>query len=409
MGFQALWLFVTLIFNLGCSPAGTKDHPTPDPVPVAGQTEDTRILTGADQVDQYLPLLKNARVGLLVNATSMIGERHLVDVLIEKKIDVKVIFAPEHGFRGDADAGQEISDSKDKATGIPIVSIYGKKKGPDGADLEQVDVVIFDVQDVGARFYTYLSTLKYLMEACAANNKSLLVLDRPNPNGHYIDGPVLEEAYTSFVGILPIPVVHGMTLGELALMMNGEGWLKDKVQCKLKIISCARYHHQKAYILPVKPSPNLPNQLSVLLYPSLCLFEGTNFSVGRGTDKQFQVYGSPDSGAGDYYFTPEPRPGAMSPFLQDKKCRGYDLSGLSIEQIRTESRINLTYLLEAYTAYRDKPGFFLKNNFINQLMGNSTFQQQVKEGRSEAEIRMSWKPGLDKFKERRKKYLLYPD
>jgi len=409
MGFQALWLFFTLIFNLGCSHSGTKDHPSPAQAPVADHAEGTQILTGADQVDQYVPLLKNARIGLLVNATSMIGDRHLVDVLMGKKIDVKVIFAPEHGFRGDADAGQEISDSKDKATGIPIVSIYGKKKGPDGADLEQVDVVIFDVQDVGARFYTYLSTLKYLMEACAAHNKSLLILDRPNPNGHYIDGPVLEEAYTSFVGILPVPVVHGMTLGELALMMNGEGWLKDKAQCMLKVISCARYNHQKPYILPVKPSPNLPNQLSVLLYPSLCLFEGTNFSVGRGTDKQFQVYGGPDSGAGDYYFTPEPRPGATSPFLQGKKCRGYDLSGLSIEQVRSEARINLAYLLDAYAAYKDKPGFFLKNNFINQLMGNNTFQRQVKEGRSEAEIRMSWKPGLDKFKELRKKYLLYPD
>lgn len=409
MGFQALWLFATFIFNLGCSHSGTKDHPASAPVPVADHAEGTQILTGADQVDQYVPLLKNARVGLLVNATSMIGDRHLVDVLIGKKIDVKVIFAPEHGFRGDADAGQEISDSKDKATGIPIVSIYGKKKGPDGADLEQVDVVIFDVQDVGARFYTYLSTLKYLMEACAAHNKLLLILDRPNPNGHYIDGPVLEEAYTSFVGILPVPVVHGMTLGELALMMNGEGWLKDKAQCMLKVISCARYNHQKPYILPVKPSPNLPNQLSVLLYPSLCLFEGTNFSVGRGTGKQFQVYGAPDSGTGDYYFTPEPRPGATSPFLQGKKCRGYDLSGLSIEQVRSEARINLAYLLDAYASYKDKPGFFLKNNFINQLIGNNTFQRQVKEGRSEAEIRMSWKPGLDKFKELRKKYLLYPD
>lgn len=255
--------------------------------------EATPILTGADQTDKYLPFLKGLRVGLLVNQTSMVGSQHLVDVLKEKGVNVTAIFAPEHGFRGDADAGQELTNSVDKETGIPVISIYGKKKGPDQADLANVDVVVFDVQDVGTRFYTYLSTLKYLMEACAEFKKPLMILDRPNPNAHYIDGPVLEMENTSFVGIIPIPIVHGMTLGELGWMMNAEGMLKDKIKCELKVIQCGNYDHFKPYILPVKPSPNLPNQVSIMLYPSLCLFEGTNFSVGRGTDKQFQVYGSP--------------------------------------------------------------------------------------------------------------------
>ena len=371
--------------------------------------EATPILTGADQTDKYLPFLKGLRVGLLVNQTSMVGSQHLVDVLKEKGVNVTAIFAPEHGFRGDADAGQELTNSVDKETGIPVISIYGKKKGPDQADLANVDVVVFDVQDVGTRFYTYLSTLKYLMEACAEFKKPLMILDRPNPNAHYIDGPVLEMENTSFVGIIPIPIVHGMTLGELGWMMNAEGMLKDKIKCELKVIQCGNYDHFKPYILPVKPSPNLPNQVSIMLYPSLCLFEGTNFSVGRGTDKQFQVYGSPIAKKGDFYFTPQPKPGAMTPFLQGKKCRGYDLSNLSIEKIRTEGKINLTYFLQAYKDYPDKANFFLKNNFIDLLMGTKKFQQQVKSGMSEAEIRASWKEGIDKFKITRKKYLLYPN
>ncbi len=373
----------------------------------SSQIEGLPIVTGAEQVDQYLPFLRGQRVGLLVNATSMVGQSHLVDVLKDKKVSIQTIFAPEHGFRGDADAGENVNNTIDPATGIPIISIYGAKKGPTREDLSNIDLVIFDVQDVGARFYTYLSTLKYLMEACAFYKKPLLLLDRPNPNGHYIDGPVLEMSKVSFIGIIPIPVVHGMTLGELAQLMNGENYLKDNLKCNLKVIACKNYDHQKSYIVPVKPSPNLPNQTSILLYPSLCLFEGTNFSVGRGTDKQFQIYGSPKALKGDFYFTPESKPGATSPFLQGKKCRGYDLSGISPEVIKAESRINLSYLLEAYRNYPDRANFFLKNNFIDLLMGTSEFQEQVKNGLSETQIRDSWHEGLEKFKNVRKKYILY--
>ncbi|MBP9132425.1 MAG: DUF1343 domain-containing protein [Saprospiraceae bacterium] len=367
------------------------------------------IYTGADQTDLYLPLIKGARVGLLVNQTSITGGKHLVDVLMENNIQVSKIFAPEHGFRGEADAGANIQDDKDKATGIPIVSIYGKKKAPDSIDLAGIDVVIFDVQDVGVRFYTYLSTLKYLMEACAVHGKSLLVLDRPNPNGHYIDGPVLKPQFTSFVGVIPIPIVHGMTLGELAWMMNSEGMLNDGIKCRLKVIPCKNYNHKLPYSLPVKPSPNLPNQLSIALYPSLCLFEGTNFSIGRGTNKQFQIYGSPLAIKGDYYFVPEPMPGAMSPFLLGKKCRGYDLSDRKVDKIRQEKRVNLSYLIHAYRDYPKKSEFFLKNNFIDKLMGTDSFRLQVIAGKSEEEIRETWKDDLDKFKMIRKKYLLYPE
>lgn len=372
-------------------------------------TEGLSITTGAEQIDQYLPFLRGKRIGLLVNTTSMVGDQHLVDVLRSKKVNIQAIFAPEHGFRGEADAGEDVKNAIDPATGIPIISIYGAKKGPTKEDLANIDLVIFDVQDVGARFYTYLSTLKYLMEACALYKKPLLVLDRPNPNGHYIDGPILEMSQVSFIGIIPIPVVHGMTLGELAQLMNGEKYLKDSLQCNLKVIACKNYDHQKSYIVPVKPSPNLPNQTSILLYPSLCLFEGTNFSVGRGTDKQFQIYGSPVAVAGDYYFTPVSKPGATAPFLQGKKCRGFDLSTMSNDKIKAESRINLSYLLDAYRAYPDKDNFFLKNNFIDLLMGTHKFQEQVKKGLSETDIRASWQAGLDKFKNIRKKYLLYPN
>jgi uncharacterized protein YbbC (DUF1343 family) len=404
---QYIMLLLGLI-SLNCHEASrNKDHN------FSRQTEISPmglpIYTGSDQTDLYIPLIKGARVGLLVNQTSITAGKHLVDVLMENNIQVAKIFAPEHGFRGEADAGANIQDDKDKATGIPIVSIYGKKKAPDSIDLAGIDVVIFDVQDVGVRFYTYLSTLKYLMEACAVHGKSLLVLDRPNPNGHYIDGPVLKPQFTSFVGVIPIPIVHGMTLGELAWMMNSEGMLKDGIKCRLKVIPCKNYNHKLPYSLPVKPSPNLPNQLSIALYPSLCLFEGTNFSIGRGTNKQFQIYGSPLAIKGDYYFVPEPMPGAMSPFLLGKKCRGYDLSDRKVDKISQEKRVNLSYLIQAYRDYPKKSEFFLKNNFIDKLMGTDSFRLQVIAGKSEEEIRATWQDDLDKFKVIRKKYLLYPE
>ncbi len=404
---------IFLLVGLFIWPACNREKPMPIDRPLRieaeGSMDGLPLYTGADQMDKYLPVLDGARVGLLVNQTSTVGGKSLVDVLVEHGIQVKVIFAPEHGFRGDADAGADIPDGKDKKTGIPIVSIYGQKKAPNKDDLKDIDIILFDIQDVGARFYTYLSTLKYLMEACADNNVSLLVLDRPNPNGHYVDGPVLDSAFSSFVGAIRIPVVHGMTLGELAAMMNGEDMLAGGVRCRLKVVPCHNYNHHLQYTLPVRPSPNLPNQLSVLLYPSLCLFEGTNFSVGRGTDKQFQVYGSPQSGNGDYYFTPQPKPGALKPFLEGKKCRGYDLSKLNEKDVVKEGRINLSYLLGAYATYKDKSNFFLKNNFIDKLMGTDKFRKQVLAGWTEAQIREGWQADLSAFKEVRKKYLLYPD
>ncbi|MBK7740311.1 MAG: DUF1343 domain-containing protein [Saprospiraceae bacterium] len=403
---------IFLLFSLFVWPGCNADKPILDnkvSEHVLGEAEGLPLYTGADQVDKYMPILKGARVGLLINQTSMVGDKSLVDVMVENGVRVQAIFAPEHGFRGEADAGAEIPDGKDKLTGIPIISIYGQKKAPDAGDLKDIDVVVFDVQDVGARFYTYLSTLKYLMEACARNNVSLLVLDRPNPNGHYVDGPILEPAFTSFVGVIPIPIVHGMTLGELAGMMNGEGMLAEGIKCRLKVVTCQNYNHHVPYKLPVKPSPNLPNQLSVLLYPSLCLFEGTNFSVGRGTDKQFQIYGSPEAGEGDFYFTPQPKPGAMKPFLEGKKCRGFDLSGMKEVEVMKEGRLNLSYILKAYASCKEKKTFFLKNNFIDKLAGTDKFRKQVVSGLSEDQIRESWQPGLSTFKEMRKKYLLYPD
>lgn len=408
--FNNIYLLILMMWNVSCKneqPVTLKDRVEESSVAI--KSEGTQVFTGAMQPDKYVPLLRGLKVGMLVNTTSIVGEQHLVDFLREKKVNVTTIFAPEHGFRGDADAGADIANTTDAATGIPIISIYGKKKSPTKEDLAGLDVIIFDVQDVGARFYTYLSTLKYLMEACAEFKKPLMLLDRPNPNGHYVDGPVLEAGYESFVGIIPIPIVHGMTLGELAWMMNDEKMLKDGKKCELKIISCQNYDHQKTYILPVKPSPNLPNQLSIMLYPSICLFEGTDFSVGRGTDKQFQVYGSPVAKKGEFTFTPVPKPGAMSPFQQGKKCRGYDLTSLSAEKVKSEARINLSYILDAYKSYPDKANFFLKNNFINNLAGNKTFQQQIKDGLNEAQIRASWQAGLNKFKDVRKKYLLYPN
>ena len=292
------------------------------------------MLTGAERTSYYLPLLKGKNIGLVVNQTSIIGKVHLVDSLIQLGLNVKKIFAPEHGFRGNADAGEKISDSKDAKTGVPIISIYGSKKAPEKADLEGIDILIFDIQDVGTRFYTYISTLHYVMLSCADNNVPLIVFDRPNPNGHFIDGPMLDLAYQSFVGMHPIPVVHGMTIGEYAQMINGENWLEVNKRTNLQVVSCLNYKHSDIYNLPIPPSPNLPNMRSIYLYPSICYFEGTQISLGRGTNKQFQVLGAPNLNAGDFTFTPEPKPGAMNPPQLGKLCRGMDLSGLQELQIK---------------------------------------------------------------------------
>ncbi|MGL4632423.1 MAG: exo-beta-N-acetylmuramidase NamZ family protein [Leadbetterella sp.] len=362
-----------------------------------------QIVVGAEQLDSYLPYIKNKRVGLIVNQTSNIGKTHLVDVLISKKINVKRIFAPEHGFRGEESAGSKISNSVDKKTGIQIVSIYGKTKKPSPEVLKDLDVLIFDIQDVGVRFYTYISTLYYVMQACAENNKKLIVLDRPNPNGHYTAGPVLDMKYSSFVGVNPIPIVHGMTVAELAQMNNGEGWLKTKSKCDLVIIKCKNYSHNMPYSLPVKPSPNLPNEAAIGLYPSLCLFEPTKISVGRGTDSQFQIIGGPQKNLGEFSFTPTDKPGAHDPVNENILCHGLDLR---YENARSH-RFTLKWLQDFYGKYDKKDSFFTSKSFFNQLIGNEWVIKDIENQVPLQEIENKWNSGLEEFRKKRKKYLLY--
>ena len=367
-----------------------------------------KITPAAERVEHYLPLLKNRNIAVVVNHSSLIGKRHLVDVLLKQGIRVKKIFAPEHGFRGTADAGAHIKNSRDRKTGLPIVSLYGKHKKPTKADLKNIDLILFDIQDVGVRFYTYLSTLHYVMEAGAEQKIPLVVLDRPNPNGHYIDGPVLQKKYRSFVGLDPVPVVYGMTIGEYAKMLNGERWLKSGRQVKLTVIPLANYRHDSFYALPVKPSPNLPNARAIALYPSLAFFEGTEISAGRGTIKPFQLYGAPKYRKKNFSFVPRARAGAKYPKFKGKKCYGVDLSKRSVQNIRKEKQLNLHYVLDAYIHYADKKHFFLKNKFFESLARTSELRRQIKSGYSEKVIRKSWQKDLSKFKKIRQKYLLYP-
>ena len=368
-----------------------------------------QLQVGAARLDLYLPKIKNKNIALLVNQTSVVGDEHLVDVLLRNDVSIKKIFAPEHGFRGHADAGEKVTDGKDAKTGIPLISLYGKNKKPTPEYLAGIDMVLFDVQDVGARFYTYISSMSYVMEACAENNVDFMVLDRPNPNGHFIDGPILKKEYTSFIGLHPIPVVHGMTVGEYAQMVNEEGWLKNGVKCNLSVIACENYDHQTFYELPIKPSPNLPNLLSIYLYPSICFFEGTTASAGRGTNKQFQVIGHPDFQQGDYNFTPVKMEGAKYPKHENKKCNGFDLSSLPLDEFQEKGQINLNYLMHFYENFPDKKAFFLENKFFDKLAGSATLRWQIINGKSEAEIRESWQVGLKDFQNIRKKYLLYKD
>ena len=359
------------------------------------------FITGADNSENYLPLLKDKKVGVISNQTGILSNNtHLVDFLVSNAIQVQKIFAPEHGFRGTADAGELIIDGKDAKTGLPIISLYGANKKPKQEQLEGIDILVFDIQDVGARFYTYISSLHYIMEACAENNIPLLVLDRPNPNGYMIDGPILEKEFSSFVGMHPVPVLYGMTIGEYAQMINGEKWLKDEVQCNLQVIPCVDYDRNASYHITERPSPNLPNDQAINLYASLCFFEGTNVSVGRGTDKQFQIYGSPYLPQSGFSFIPEPNFGAKEPMHKDVTCFGEDLT--TIEPV---SQIELKWLIRAYNTTADKTTFF--NPFFTKLAGTQTLQLQIEEGISERKIKKSWKPGLDQFKEIRKKYLLY--
>jgi uncharacterized protein YbbC (DUF1343 family) len=368
-----------------------------------------KIIVGANQTETYLPILKGKRVAVVANQTSVLFKNqsytHIVDSLLNLNINIKKVFAPEHGFRGTADAGEIIKDGLDTKTGLPIISLYGKNKKPSAAQLKDVDIVIFDIQDVGARFYTYISSLHYVMEACAEQNIQVLVLDRPNPNGHYIDGPILEKEHQSFVGMHPVPVIHGMSIGEYAQMINGQGWLENNMKVALKVIPVKNYTRKTPYSLPIKPSPNLPNDIAINLYPSLCFFEGTNVSIGRGTEKQFQIIGIPIATAPnfDFKFTPQPNKGAKYPKHEGQLCYGYDLS-----HHKELSSLDLNWLIEFYTinkTYNNGTAFF--TDFFTTLAGTKKLQKQIEEGMNAKEIKKTWEAGLDSYNAMRNAYLIY--
>jgi uncharacterized protein YbbC (DUF1343 family) len=393
-----------------------------------------RIIPGAERINVYLPLIKGKRVGIFANQTSTVGNGHLVDTLLKLGVDIKLIFGPEHGFRGTADAGEKVSNYVDKKTGIPVVSLYGANRKPSAEDLKKVDVLIFDIQDIGVRFYTYISSLEEFMEVAFEAGKPLMILDRPNPNGHYTDGPVLDKKYKSFIGMQSVPVVYGMTIAEYAMMIAGERWLNDKANERydyyrnfaqnsvdtpfhFQVIKNGNYDHKSMYVLPIKPSPNIPNIQSIYLYPSTCFFEGTVLSEGRGTNKQFQVFGHPSLPKNLYSFTPKPNEGAKSSKLYGQLCYGWDLSGTPEEVLaNVDNRIQLKWLIEAYRLFPQKDSFFIipksgkmEESFFNKLTGNNELWQQIRDGTTEEAIRKSWEPGLNKFKKTRKKYLLYKD
>lgn len=367
-----------------------------------------KILPGAESVNEYLPLIKGKKVAILTNQTGILGKSHIVDSLLSLKVNIVAIMSPEHGFRGDADAGEHVSSSVDAKTGIPIKSLYDGNTGKPSSELiKEIDVLIFDLQDVGVRFYTYLTTMARMMEAVAENGKKMIVLDRPNPIGFYVDGPILDMKFKSGVGWLPIPTVHGMTLGELAMMINGEKWLANGIQCDVTVIKCKNYTHASLYQLPVKPSPNLPDMRSIYLYPSTCYFEATPLSLGRGTDKAFQMYGHPNMKGYSFSFTPRSIPGAKTPPQLDRLCYGIDLTKTpSIEEINAKG-INLEYVIDAYKNL-NLDDFFFRNSF-EKLIGRDYVRKMIMEGKSAAEIKAMWADDVKKFKEQRKPYLLYPE
>ena len=367
----------------------------------------SRVIPGDEQTERYFPLLEGKRIAIFSNHTGMIGDKHLLDLLLENKFNVVAIFSPEHGFRGNADAGEHVSSSTDPQTGVPILSLYDGKLGkPSAASMSKFDLLIVDIQDVGLRFYTYYASMCRLMDACAEHGKQMLILDRPNPNGHYVDGPLLDMRYKSAVGWLPLPVVHGMTLGELARMVNGEGWLPEGRTCNITVIPCRNYTHQTPYRLPVPPSPNLPNMKAVYLYASLCYFEATPVSLGRGTSLPFQVYGHPEMTGYNYSFTPRSLPGAKNPPQKDKLCHGVDLSQLSEEELRHKG-IDLSYLIDAYRNLNLGDRFF--TSFFEKLMGVAYVRKMIEDGRSAEEIEATWADDVARFKQQRKPYLLYAE
>jgi len=371
---------------------------------------DSTIVVGAERMNLYLDNLQEKRLAIVANQTSLVNGVHLVDTLISSGVNVVKVFAPEHGFRGNAAAGETVESGKDSRTGLPVISLYGSSKKPTAQMLSDIDILVFDIQDVGARFYTYISTMHYVMEAAAENDKKVLILDRPNPNGFYVDGPVLEKEFQSFVGMHPIPVVHGLTVGELAQMINSEGWLFDGVKCDLNIIKCENYEHLDLYRLPVKPSPNLPTMESIYLYPSLCFFEPTQVSIGRGTDLPFQVIGYPGNDLGTTTFTPTSIPGVVeNPKYENEICSGSKLQDFGSFYFFTSRELYLAWLVGYYNHYPNKEEFFSSESFFDKLAGTNSLRQQITEEKSVEDIRSSWQPELDKFKLVRKKYLLYPD
>ena len=405
-------LYLVSILIVFCVPAFSF---TESAVSNRNSLKTAKIITGAEQPDKYLPYLKGKRVGILANQTTITSDgKHLVDFLMSKGVNVVKVFGPEHGFRGNKSAGVKVADEKDPATGIKIISLYGAKRKPSREDLADVDVMIFDIQDVGCRFYTYINVLRDVMESCAAFNKELLILDRPNPNGYLIDGPILDMSLKSGIGQFPIPIAHGMTIAEFAQMINGEGWLPNKTVAKLRIVKVLNYKHDMEYVLPVKPSPNLNTQQSIDLYPSTCLFEGTKLNHGRGTFSPFTVIGSPLlKGKYAFSFTPVSIPGmSETPLYMNEVCYGLDLRNYDTKQLRKSKKLNLKWMMELYNAYPEKEKFFDKSfskqiNDIDKLAGTREFKQQIFAGKTEEEIRKSWEPGLTNYKKTRKKYLLY--
>jgi uncharacterized protein YbbC (DUF1343 family) len=403
------FIIIISLFSISCIGQDKSETKTTqeDTTPAEETLVVKKIVVAANRTTAYLPLLKGKKVGVVGNHSSMINQTHLVDSLLSLEINVVKVFSPEHGFRGNADAGEKVNSNIDEKTKLPIVSLYGKNKKPSNEQLKGLDVVVFDIQDVGTRFYTYISTMSYIMEACAENNIKVIVLDRPNPTGHYVDGTILNPKFSSFIGMHQVPIVHGMTIGEYAKMVNGEHWLADSITCDLTVIEMENYDHNSTYSLPLKPSPNLPNMKSIYLYPSLCLFEGTPMSIGRGTDKPFQIIGHPKMDSVNYSFTPKSMDGAKNPKLKNEKCYGVDLSLKEENELRNSAKLDLSWLITVYQNYGDKAHFF--GSSFNLLAGNDELQNQLKEGLSEDDIKASWQDGLTHFKEIRKKYLLYKD
>ncbi len=412
-----------LAFLFACKKSPTASSKLVIPSPTSTQTEQSqpktqnaqpktpndKLQTGAEQFSLYLSDLQGKRVAMVVNNTSLVGKTHLVDTLLKQQVRIGKIFAPEHGFRGEAADGELVANGLDLRTQLPIISLYGNNKKPRPEQLADVDVVIFDIQDVGTHFFTYVSTMHYVMEACAENGKSVIVLDRPNPNGDYVDGPVLDLKFRSFVGMNPIPIVHGLTVGELAMMINGEKWLEGGKQCPLKVVKNANYTHHTPYLVPVRPSPNLPNTLAVRLYPSLCLFEGTTVSVGRGTDFPFLVMGAPNPQYGSFTFTPRSRPESKYPPHENELCYGLYLGADTARQALMEKKFTLSYLLDFYQKSPDKAHFFNPNNHFELLAGTDQLRKQILSGMNETQIRATWQADLDAYRLKRAHYLLYSE